>query len=137
LSSVSVRLEIFLFGKPGWEIEMEGKKLDVKFADELRDLAKYLYERLNKIAEIHEKLVKNGWKAEGSLYDITYWKDVTLKQAKQELKQLGIPEEYISFMEEIKPEEETEEEGEGEELVAEELEVVEGEKEPRRYMYIM
>jgi len=50
-------------------------------------------------------LVRNGWIATGTLYDIIYWKDVNLEEAKEELKRHGL-EEYIEYLEESPCEEE-------------------------------
>ena len=87
----SVELLITLFGKPAWEIEnFEGSKLGVDFAEKLRDLGEKLRKRLYRAAEIHEILLKNGWKAKGRLYDIRYSKPISLEEAKEELKRLGL-----------------------------------------------
>jgi hypothetical protein len=103
--NMSVEIEIFLFGKPAWELdEFENKNLSKDFSKKLRELGKYLYERLNQIADIHEKLVENGWTAVGGLYDIFYYKDITVEEAKKELEELKL-EELIPHLEEVDEEE--------------------------------
>ena len=71
---------------------MEGKELDTTFANQLRELGERLKTRLNTIAEIHEILLENGWKAFGGQYEITYYKDIPMEKAEQELKKLGVHE---------------------------------------------
>ena len=90
-----VELIIPLFYKPAWELDLEGKELDVKFADELRNLGDELRDRLYRAAELHEKLLENGWKAIGGQYEITYTKDLTIEEAQQEIQKLQI-EKYLS-----------------------------------------
>ena len=101
----SVELRITLFGKPAWEIEdFEGEELGIEFIEKLKKLGDELRERLYELAKLHELLIKNGWTATGGLYDIIYWKDISLKEAQEELKKLGL-EKYIEYLEEV-PEEE-------------------------------
>ncbi len=86
-----VEINIFLFGKPAWEIEnFEGNNLEKNFSFTLKALGDKLKERLYKIAEIHEKLIDNGWEATGGLYTIKYTKNTTKKEAEKELEKLGI-----------------------------------------------
>lgn len=85
------RIWIHLFGKPAWEIKgLEGEELDEKFAEKLRETGERIKEWLDKVAEIHKKLVKAGWKAYGTLYDIDYCKEIPKSKAKKELKKLGL-----------------------------------------------
>ncbi len=90
-----VNIIIPLFYKPSWEIELEGKTLDINFANELRKLGDELKERLYQIAELHEKLLMNGWKAIGGQYDITYFKELSIEEAEKELRELKI-DEYLN-----------------------------------------
>ena len=106
----SVELLINLFGKPAWEIaDFVDKELDIEFAEELKKLGDELRERLYKIAKLHEILVKNSWTATGSLYDIIYWKDISLDEAKEELRRLGL-DEYAEYLEEVPQRDDFEEE---------------------------
>jgi len=108
---------LFLFGKPEWEIE----NMERVSASEIRKKAEELRERLQRIAEIVEKLENAGWKRGGAtLYDIIFYKDITAEEAEKELRQLGIdPEEVgLTEIEEEEEEEEVEEDG-GSEGIAE------------------
>ena len=109
--------DLFLFGKPAWEIE----NMEEVSASEIRKKAEELRERLHRIAEIVEKLENAGWKRGGAtLYDIIFYKDITAEEAEKELRQLGIdPEEVgLTEIEEEEEEEEVEEDG-GSEGIAE------------------
>ena len=88
-----VRLSIPLFGKPSWEMNIEGGNATPKM---LREKAAELKERLERAADALEKLDMNGWDLEeayGSIYSLDLYKDVTIDEAKKELKQLGL--EYL------------------------------------------
>jgi len=104
-----VELSLHLFGKPAWELDdFEGNELGEDFSEKLKALGDELRERLYNLAKIHSILLRNGWTAYGGLYDITYYKDISLKEAKKELKELGL-EEYVEnliedFEEEIEEE---------------------------------
>ena len=104
-----VELSLHLFGKPAWELnDFEGNELGEDFSEKLKALGDELRERLYNLAKIHSILLKNGWTAYGGLYDITYYKDISLEEAKKELKDLGL-EEYVEnliedFEEEIEEE---------------------------------
>jgi len=100
-----VEISIYLFGKPSWEMNIEGGKATPQM---LRAKGEELKVRLYEAADVLEKLLKNGWtlvEAYGALYDLQLYKDITLKEAREELKKLGInPEEY--HLEEIEKMEE-------------------------------
>lgn len=86
-----VELSIQLFGKPSWDIEnFEGQKLEEGFSDVLVRHGDKLKAWLYEISEVHKKLLDNGWSATGSLYYISYHKDITIEEAKEELKKLGL-----------------------------------------------
>ena len=106
-------LSIPLFGKPAWEIPgLEGGTLDLDFAKTLEEVGEELNQRLKEIARVHRILVENGWEAFGTLYDIIYTKNISLNEAKDEMKELGL-EEYVEYLYETEVEEvipETEEE---------------------------
>jgi hypothetical protein len=77
-----------LYYKPGPDMDIEGKE---NFDPEiLRKHGKYLKEDLERIADQLEKLRKAGWNYEGGLYDVMCYKDISLEEAKKELKELGI-----------------------------------------------
>ena len=83
----------FLFGKPEWEID-----LDKATVEDIRDLGLDLKERLDRTSVIIDKLENNGWKRYAGLYDINFYKDVSLGDGKKELEMLEIGEEEISIM---------------------------------------
>ena len=84
--SVNVFLPLFL--KPGDELE-EGADIT---ADELRELATDLDDRLQSTASILHKLRRDGWTAQTSLYAVSCaHEDVcTVDEAEARLRQLGI-----------------------------------------------
>ena len=54
-----IEVSVYLFGKPSWEMEIEGKdKIDPQI---LRDEGDELKERLYRAAEIVEALQNSGW----------------------------------------------------------------------------
>ena len=88
-------MDLFLFGKPEWEMNMEEVS-----ASEIREKGEELRERLHRIAEIMEKLENAGWERAGaSLYSISFYKDIAIEDAKEELRQLGIDPEEVGLME--------------------------------------
>jgi hypothetical protein len=108
---VTVELMIHLFGKPAWELDDLEGDLPKDYSGKLRQLGEELKARLNEVADVFDKLVKNGWQPYGTLYDINFVKDVTLKEAEKELRKLGL-QDYIENLNEIEEEEEWEEENE-------------------------
>jgi hypothetical protein len=65
---MSVFVSIWLFGKPGHELD-EGEPVT---AEEVRALADELHARLHDTANIVEKLTGAGWEAYTALYDIHF-----------------------------------------------------------------
>ncbi|MCW7074560.1 MAG: hypothetical protein OCU24_01740 [Candidatus Methanospirare jalkutatii] len=115
---MGVEVDLFLFGKPEWEMNMEEVS-----ASEIREKGEELRERLHRIAEIMEKLENAGWERAGaSLYSISFYKDIAIEDAKEELRQLGIDPEEVGLME---IEEEDEEEIEDADFICEEAEETE------------
>ena len=49
------------------------------------------------VAEVLTKLIKHGWSGSGGLYDVMFYKDVTLKEAEKELAELNINPEYANL----------------------------------------
>jgi hypothetical protein len=68
IATMSVFVSIWLFGKPGHELN-EGEPVT---AGQLRDLAGELHDRLNETAAVVEKLIGAGWEAHMALYDIHF-----------------------------------------------------------------
>jgi len=83
-------VSVWLFGKPSMEMEIEGGKATPKM---LREKGAELKERLERAAEILEKLDANGWElaeAYGAVYSLDFYKPISVEEAKKELKSLGI-----------------------------------------------
>jgi len=100
-------VSVLLFLKPSDEMEIEGGKATPKM---LREKAKELKERLERAAEILEKLKANGWKlseAYGSVYTLDFYKDISEEEAKRELKKMGIDLKEVSIRELEEEEEES------------------------------
>jgi len=103
-------ISVYLFSKPEAEIDLEKAK-----PDDFKKLGDELQARLTRVAEIVEKLEKNGWERSAGIYDLTYYKKIKINEAKQELKNSGINEDEVEIMEEEFDEDEigeTEEENE-------------------------
>jgi hypothetical protein len=111
---MSVQLMIFLFGKPGQELD-EGSEVTAK---ELRELGKNLHARLDEAANNVEKLTNAGWQAEMTLYDIILSHPYlnTVAAVEEQLEKLGIDPETVTIDDWDDEEEEEEEEGEMDDL---------------------
>ena len=85
---MAVSLNLFLFGKPGQELN-EGGPIT---APELRALSQELQARLEEIATIVEKLTAAGWEAQMGLYDINLYHPYinTATHAEEKLRELDI-----------------------------------------------
>jgi|SRR3989338_848385 len=106
----TTNISIYLYGKPSWELDIEGKNnLDPEmFKRHGEDLRWRMYE----VAETLDKLQTAGWdlaECYGALYSLEFYKDITEKEAKKQLNQLGIKTNLI-HIEEWDGEEEYEEE---------------------------
>jgi hypothetical protein len=96
-----VTVSVFLFGKPAWEIErLEGSPVDLELLNEVASCGKELCKRLARAAELGRKLVERGWEGVGLLYDIDFYKSVSLRDAEEELKALGIEPDEVAIREE-------------------------------------
>ena len=56
--------------------------------------------RLARAAELGKKLVERGWEGVGLLYDMDFYKSVSLIEAEEEMKALGIEPDEVSIREE-------------------------------------
>jgi hypothetical protein len=99
-------VSLYLFGKPAWELELEGQDVDLQMASALRVLGDQLRERLYSTSDALAKLVGSGWAGSDELYDIVLYKDITVDEAEKELRGLGIDPESVSVNEEEWDEEE-------------------------------
>ena len=89
-----IELNIHLFGKPDWEINIEEAK-----AEEFQALGEELKERLLRISHYIKVLEEKGWERSAGLYDIVFFKDITKKQAERELKMLQVNTEDVHLEE--------------------------------------
>jgi hypothetical protein len=102
-----VIVSIFLFGKPAWEIDgLEGSPIDLELLTAIASCGQELSRRLTRAAELGKKLVMKGWEGNGLLYDVQFYKEVTLKDAEEELKALGIEPDEVSITEDTEDSEE-------------------------------
>jgi hypothetical protein len=105
---MSVTLMLFLFGKPGQELEEGGEVTP----EQLRGLSQELQARLEQAADTIEKLTAAGWDAQMLLYDIALSNEYvkTAVQAEEILLNLGIDPKSVCI-DEWEDEEEDFEEG--------------------------
>jgi hypothetical protein len=93
-----------LFGEPGRELG-EGAALRAK---ELRDLASGLHDRLNKAADVLDRLLADGWSARAALFDAVLAHPAvrTREEAVARLRARGAdPEEFV-IVEDVEDDEE-------------------------------
>lgn len=96
-----VTVSLFLFGKPAWEIEgMEGSPVDFELLEAVASCGAELAERLGRAAEMGRKMVANGWEGYGLTYEVVFYKGVTLREAEEELKSMGIEPDEVAIREE-------------------------------------
>ena len=86
-------ISIWLYGKPEWEIN----NLDEITGEQLKEHGKELMKRLSHIGDIVTKLEKNDWSRSAGLYDLFFYKDISVDKAKEELTNLGIDVEKIDL----------------------------------------
>lgn len=104
------QIDIHLFGKPSWELDLEDFEITKKLSDELVTLGDSLQERLHESSFIINKLLDNGWSGSGALYDIMLWKQQNKKITLAELKVLEINPKSIEIREEDEDDEQQEQE---------------------------
>ncbi len=80
---------IHLFGKPAWEIDLE-RELSKDFSEAILVKGDELQKRLKDISEHTKILFDNGWKCYGMLYDVEFYKKISIDDAKKELEDLGL-----------------------------------------------
>jgi hypothetical protein len=97
-----VVVSIFLFGKPAWELEtLEGSRVDLELLEEVALCGRELHVRLSRAAELGTKLLGLGWEGIGLLYDIDFYKSISLEGAEEELRALGVEPGDVSIREEV------------------------------------
>jgi len=95
-----VTISVFLFGRPAWEIDrLEGSPVDFQLLDEIASCGQALNSRLERASEIGRRLIEKGWEGVGLLYDIDFYKEITLRDAEDELKAVGIEPDEVSIRE--------------------------------------
>ncbi len=96
-----VTISVFLFGKPAWEIDrLEGSPVDLELLDEIAACGQELSRRLARAAELGRKLVERGWEGVGLLYDLEFYKGISLRDAEEEMKAIGVEPDEVSIREE-------------------------------------
>jgi hypothetical protein len=97
-----VIVSVFLFGKPAWEIDrLEGSPVDLELLGKVASCGHELSRRLARAAEVGKRLLDGGWKGNGLVYDIEFYKAVSMRDAEDELKALGIEPGEVSVREEL------------------------------------
>lgn len=91
------RVDLFLFGKPAWELPIENQ-IGEKEIRLIRRKGKELHQRLNRIADIIILLRSNNWKIYHTLNSIHCVKEISLEDAKKELAKLGISEDEVDLI---------------------------------------
>jgi hypothetical protein len=112
---MAVSISIYLFGKPGVELDAEGEEID---AERLRLLGEELRDRMNEAADAVARLTSAGWDAHVALYDILLSHPYVRTEAEARLHvgNLGLDPDEFFFMEWEEEEwDEEDEGGEGEE----------------------
>lgn len=89
-----VEISLFLYTKPGEEID-----LDKATPEDIKNLGENINEWLKRVSEIMKKLESNKWEKSGGLYDVNFYKKISEKEAKEELKKLGIKEDEVNIFE--------------------------------------
>jgi hypothetical protein len=97
-----VTVSVFLFGEPAWEIDrLEGSPVDLELLDEIASCGQALSKRLARAAELGRKLVERGWEGIGLLYDLEFYKGISLREAEDELRAIGVEPDEVSIREEF------------------------------------
>jgi hypothetical protein len=107
---MSVSLYLFLYGKPGEELNAEGDSIE---AAQIRELRAYLSERLDTAANAIEKLTAAGWEASMTLYDVILHHPYvnTEAEARSRLDDLGLDPDLFLIIEDEEEEDFEEEDG--------------------------
>jgi hypothetical protein len=90
---MSVSLLLYLYGKPGQELDEGGEVTP----EQLRALGKDLHARLEQAADIVEKLGNAGWEIQMGLYDVCMIHPYlnTAAAVEEKLRDLGIDPEHV------------------------------------------
>jgi hypothetical protein len=100
---MAVTVCVPLFGHPGRELE-EVKHLR---GQHLRQLAASLQERLDRAADLLDRLTADGWSTQLAMYDVivTHPQVNTQEEANQRLQALGVNPEEVLIVEDVEDEE--------------------------------
>ena len=94
---MAVTAMIWLFGKPGHELEEGGEVT----GQQIRDLGTHLNDRLQEVGDIVDKLTGAGWEAQVALYDVILSHPYvrTETEARTRLDDLGIDPDKVAIFE--------------------------------------
>jgi hypothetical protein len=99
-----VTVSVFLFGKPAWEIEdLEGYPVDLQLLAAVAARGEELSRRLTRAANVGRKLVAGGWECYGLVYELEFYKGVSLREAEAEMRRMRIEPDEVSLREESEP----------------------------------
>lgn len=81
-------ISMYLFGKPGWELE-EGSELNPEI---LKSVGENIKKRCDEVAKVADKLLIDGWESEVGLYDVHFYHDDvnTTKEAEEHIENIGL-----------------------------------------------
>jgi len=93
-----INLSIWLYGKPEWDLDLEDDNMNTEIIKEHGD---YLKEHMYRVAKIVEILKLSGWSCSMALYALEFYNEKikSEKEAKIELKKLGINPKEINIIE--------------------------------------
>ena len=95
-----VTVSLFLFGKPAWEIEgLEGSPVDLELLAAIAARGAELAGRLSRAAEVGRRLVASGWEGYGLTYEVEFYKELSLREAEEELKSMGVEPDEVAIRE--------------------------------------
>ena len=88
---------MWLYGKPAWDLKADQVDVD---AETLRVHGDFLHQHLYDVAEAFERLIAAGWNAAWTVYSVEFFKEgVSMKEAKNELKRIGVERDLINLVE--------------------------------------
>ncbi len=89
-----IEINIELLGKPEEELNLDQAK-----PEDFKKWGEKIKERLERVSYFVEVLEEKSWERAAGLYSISFCKDITKKQAEEELKLLNIQKEEIELEE--------------------------------------
>ena len=98
-----MRISVWLYHKPCTEMGFEGRSINLKDVNTIRERGQELARELEEKSALLTILLKNGWEAEGALYDVQLHPPThitTQDEARAEMKRLGIYLDSVCFWQE-------------------------------------